>query len=227
MDRIGSDRAMERLNQELALMGSLVEQQLMELGECWQSFRSDCVERILKIEEQINQKHKAIDETCVELIAQFSPKATDLRRVFAINKMNNDLERMGDQCRNCAFILKDLKEELMMDERQTPIGTMLELAKKMVVTALDAFILGDMIKAHTVLDLDDRLDRQKDDTVELMEQKIMQNPGKVKCFLSQIFLAKNIERIGDHATNLAEEIIYFKTGEDVRHLGKVDLNRKS
>jgi phosphate transport system protein len=224
-----SQQALQELSHHILSMGSDVEKAMDKVRGMILHFDPEEFHKLFQIETIINKKHLLIDELSVELIAQHSPKASDLRRVFAISKINADLERIGDQCRNCAFILRDLyhaqacsmgdlaqefpelKKDLLLE--------MLRLVNKMVQVGLDGFSLLETSKMKEVLEVDNQVDEIRNEILLVCKKYLLEGSKKVDFFLDMMMLAKNIERIGDHATNIAEDVIYVCTGTDIRHGG--------
>jgi phosphate transport system protein len=220
MESQKSQMALRELTTQVLSMGSDVEKAISTVQSLIDRFSKTEFETLFEIERQINERHLKVDEMSVELMAKYSPKASELRRVFAIAKMNSDLERMGDQCRNCAFILQDIhKAHEKVDFSWERIGEMLELVGNMVKASLDGFSILETSKMEEVLQTDNQVDKIKNDILSDCKSRMLQNPKNVDFFLDVIMLAKNIERIGDHATNIAEDVIYACTGTDIRHGG--------
>lgn len=207
---------LQELNTQLLKMGGMVESVLGLVSDLMGRYSSSLFDQIHQIESQINQQHKQIDELCVEVTAKFSPKASDLRRVFSIAKINSDLERMGDQCRNCAYILRDLSNAQKSAELK-PLLPMLDLTKSMLRLGLDGLTKQDVTQMKEVLKMDDQVDQLKNQILEDAKKAMYTDQSQIGQCLDTIMLAKNIERIGDHATNIAEDIIYVCTGDDIRH----------
>lgn len=210
--------ALQELTLEVLKMGGLVEAALNFVVELMEHYQLESWQKLQLNEQEINSHHKKIDEWCVEAMAKFSPKASDLRRIFSIVKINADLERIGDQSRNCGYILKDLNT-LKSNESLSELKAMLQLSKKMVQLSLDGLARQEATEMQQVLSLDDQVDRLKDQILSSSLSKMYQNNQKIEVYLHHIMLAKNIERMGDHATNIAEDIIYVCTGADIRHGG--------
>jgi phosphate transport system protein len=218
MESQKSELALQELTSQLLSMGSDVESALVSVQDLTANYSDFSFDNVFVIEAKINERHLKVDDMIVELIAKYSPKASDLRRIFAISKMNADLERIGDQCRNCAFILKDVhgsgnNSYLKWNE----INEMLSLVKHMVKLSLDGFSMLEISKMNHVLESDNQVDKIKNNILLNCKRLMVQNSGMIDVFLNVIMLAKNIERIGDHATNIAEEVIYACTGSDIRH----------
>lgn len=172
--------------------------------------------RVFEIEKDINQMHIEIDEYCVNLLAKQSPVAADLRLIVAILKINADLERMGDQAVN----ISHNGQHYISDEPLKPLidlPLMAEEVKTMVKDALAAFVKKDISLARQVLSRDDVVDEYKNKIFEELLNHMSSDQQTIRRALNLILIARNLERIGDHATNIAEDAIYVSSGEDVRH----------
>lgn len=174
------------------------------------------LEAVFVIEEGINQYQIKLDQLATEFLAKQGPVAGDLRLLISIIKINADLERMGDQCVNIAHSAKDFIERRGSFSLQE-IQAMAKIAQGMIKDALDCFVTRDGVKAQAVLMTDDELDQKKQDVFKTMVQTMKQDPEVVEPAMDLILIARNLERMGDHATNIAEDVIFFSTGKDVRH----------
>lgn len=174
------------------------------------------LEGVFAIEERINACQVELDQACAEFLAKQGPVATDLRLVISIIKINSDLERMGDQCVNIAHSGKDFIEKQGTFSLQE-IQVMSSIAQKMTKQALDCFVSRNQEVAQSVLMTDDELDRRKHVVFQQMIQEMKQDSNAIEPALDLILIARNLERMGDHATNIAEDVIYVSTGKDVRH----------
>ena len=157
-----------------------------------------------------------VDEACLNLLARQSPLAADLRLVVAIIKINTDLERMGDQAVN----ISHNGRRYLMEPPLKPlidIPRMAEEVRFMVRAALDAFVTQNLKLAHDVLDRDDSVDTLKNTIFKELLGYMSTDSRSIERALDLILIARNLERIGDHATNIAEDVIFACTGEDVRH----------
>ena len=171
------------------------------------------------IEEQINSDHVRVDEACLQFMAKQGPKARDLRLIFSMVKINADLERMGDQCVNIAYTGKDFLSRGSIYSLQI-IEEMSTIVRQMVKEYLDAFVREDVVQSEKILLMDDEVDTRKQKVFTDLSAEIKNNPDSVEAALDLILIARNLERLGDHATNIAEDVIFVSTGKDVRHGGK-------
>ena len=201
----------------------------LQMGGCVeQAFESACLtiagpntrafDEVHRHEARINDLQMQIDEECVSVLAKQAPVAKDLRLVIAITKINTNLERMGDQSVNIALSCRDLYELLpKQNDLPTEIKQMIEEVRGMVHLVLDAFAKRDIELSRKVLLQDDVVDDLKDSLIRQMKQRMAKGPDQVEIGFAYIMIAKNLERMADHATNIAEEVIYLTTGKDVRH----------
>lgn len=169
-----------------------------------------------KIEELVNDLQIKIDNACLEVLAKQGPVAKDLRFILSIIKINTDLERMGDQCVNIAFIGKDVLSRSPNISFQD-IEVMAVTVKNMVKAALDSFVQMNTEMAKDILVMDDEVDRLKNKIVVEAIAKMKVQPDQVENLLDLILVARNLERLGDHSTNIAEDVIFALTGKDIRH----------
>jgi phosphate transport system protein len=215
MDR-SIDAGLARLKDKLLLMGGYVEKAIEEATHGLVAAEPDRFHRVHEFEKTINQLHKEVDEDCLNLLATQSPLARDLRTILAVIKINTDLERMGDQAVNIALnaaeYLKQPPLKPLID-----IPRMAEQSRTMVRESLDAFVRTDTKLAEKVMDLDDEVDMLKNQIFRELLTYMIQEPKRIEQALNLILIARNLERVGDHATNIAEDVIFIATGQDVRH----------
>ncbi len=199
-------------------MAGLVEQSLEHASRALSERDSGLLEVVDRLENKVNQAHKDIDNTCLGVLARLAPVAVDLRMVLAIVKINTDLERMGDQAVNVSKNIRHyLSQEPLSEVRE--FTKMVEMVRSMVRDALDSFVNDDVALARKVLESDDAVDDFKRRFVNKMKEKMSDDPGAIEAALNLILMARNFERIADHATNIAEEVIFIRTGDDIRHGG--------
>ena len=181
-------------------------------------------EEIFKREEEVNTHQIEIDDHTVTLLALQHPVATDLRFLIMVSKIAGELERIADLavniCQNTGFLLKEPPLKPLVD-----IPIMAEKARKMLREGLDAFVRADADLAQEVLDADDEVDALKDQIFRELLTYMMADPKAIQRALALILISRNLERVGDHATNIAEEVIYLAKGRDVRHHHE-ELKRK-
>lgn len=212
------DHDLTALKEELLAMAGHVERALGHAIDALLKWDPTQIAVVAESEQKINQAHIRVDEDCVKLLALQQPLAADLRLIIAILKINTDLERMGDQAMNIA---QNAEHYL----RGKPIKTLVDLpqmalqVRTMVHDALNAFVAGDIEAAQRILDLDDAVDEAKSRIFRKLVDHMKQSPQDIEQAVTLILIARNLERLGDHATNIAEEIIYVITARDIRHAG--------
>lgn len=210
---------------DLALqMGGSVEQALENACKTVLAFEKKAFDEVFRHEERINDLQILIDESCVNVLAKQAPVAKDLRLVIAITKINTDLERMGDQSKNIALSSRDLYKAWPQETLPPQIPHMIEEVRAMVRLVLDAFSRRDVELSQKVLQQDDLIDELKDALIRDMKEKMKGGPDQVDKGLAFIMIGKNLERLADHATNIAEEVIYLATGNDIRHGHSISVN---
>ncbi len=210
------DNQIEELKKLMLEMGGYVEKSLATVMDGLFKKDLSLLSSVHEIEKNVNEMQIKIDNACLNILAKQGPVAKDLRLILSMIKMNTDLERMGDQCVNMAYIGKD-----MIQRGQTvsfaDIEKMSISARSMVKGALDCFVRLDSVAAVKILKMDDELDDLKNQVVINCIDIIKKNPIFTESCLDLILIARNLERLGDHATNIAEDVIFAFTGKDIRH----------
>lgn len=211
------DSELQELKDLALQMGGCVEKALDQVCYALAHRNSNLLPEVHRHEKQINDLQIRVDEACVNMLAKQAPVARDLRLVIAITRINTDLERMGDQCVNIAHCAKDYFKLTESHALPVQLNQMMTEVKKMVQTVLNSFSRRDVELAEKVLEMDDLIDQLKDELVGKMRDEMKKDPSSVDVGLQFISIAKNLERLADHATNIAEEVIYQATGNDIRH----------
>lgn len=204
------------LKDQILLMGGHVERAVDEASQALMKREIDRLEKVFEIEKKINDLHIATDEMCMNLLARQSPLAADLRLVLAVIKINNDLERMGDQAVNVASNSK----HYLAAPAMKPLVDLPKMAQEvqwMIRSALESLVRGDLDLAHQVLKRDDQVDQLKHKIFQDVKDLMRKDPKLVDQGLNLILISRNLERLGDHATNIAEDVIFVLTGKDIRH----------
>ncbi len=213
------DTQVEELKKRILSMGGHVEKALEIAIQALIERNPSRFKEVHLIEEQINADHISVDEACLNFMAKQGPKARDLRLIFSMVKINADLERMGDQCVNIAFTGKDFLSRGSIYSLSI-IEEMSEIVRRMVKGSLDSFFREDVDLSKKILLMDDEVDKRKQKVFEDLSAEIKKNSESVEAALDLILIARNLERLGDHATNIAEDVIFVSTGKDIRHGGK-------
>lgn len=171
---------------------------------------------IIRRDQEIDEREVEVEEECLKILALYQPVAVDLRFLIAVIKINSDLERIGDQAVNIA-------ERVLIISRQSPCNytydytPMAEKAQQMLRDSLDAFINLDAELAHKVIAMDDEVDKLESDAYDGIKQAMTEKPDCLSYMLNLFLVSRHLERLADHATNIAEGIIYMVEGEIVRH----------
>lgn len=207
---------LEQLKARLLEMGGIAEEQLRLSVKGLVDRDRDLIVRVLAGDDPMNALHIEIDRRCFTLLALYQPMAADLRTIVAAVKINTDLERVGDLAINIAEAAAHYIEHAPV-KRLIDIPRMATIAQGMLRDALDAFVRKDIVLAQRVLDEDDTLDALKTQIFRELLTYILQDPSTTEASLELILISRHLERIGDHATNVAEDVIFMVTARDVRH----------
>jgi phosphate transport system protein len=211
------EEELEQLRERLLWMGSLVERAVHLSLEGLNSRSQAQAEQVIShLEPQINDLHLELDERALRLLALQQPMAVDLRLITATMKINSDLERMGDQAVNIAQRALSMLAQPEM-KPLIDIPRMAQIAERMVKDALDAFVRRDTQLAREVVLRDDEADRYRDLVFRELIAQMIKDPRCIPQALDLILVSRNLERVADHATNIAEDVIYLVLGRDIRH----------
>ncbi len=197
-------------------MGAMVEERFHTLVTAIESFDMDIAEQIIKSDYEIDEMDVEIEEECLKIIALHQPVAVDLRFLAAVLKINKELERIGDEAVNVAqriqTITKKRETDFVFD-----YSLMAEKSQTMLKMSLDALVNLDVDGALKVLTMDDRVDDIKNEAYRLIKDAIRNTPDNVEYLINLLLISRHLERMADHATNIAEEVVYMVEGEIVRH----------
>ena len=212
--RIQFDQQMERLHVELIRMGSLCEEGIALSAKALQEKNPAFLQRIAAVEVEIDDKEREIEDLCMRLILQQQPVARDLRFISAALKMISDMERIGDQAYDIAEITKFIKED-RSSFNHDHISVMADTAIQMVTESVDSFVKRDMDLANKVILKDDIVDELFDKVKDDLITAVTEDKDCAEYFIDILMIAKYLERISDHAVNIAEWVIFSITGEHV------------
>ena len=218
------DVELQKLKQLVVLMGGYVEQALEEAIQALINRQPQRLEKVMELEAKINAAHIEVDEESLKLLATQSPLAKDLRTIVSIIKINADLERMGDQAVNISHNGRRYLSEPAL-KPLIDLPRMAEEVRWMVRESLNSLVRQNEVLAREVLQRDDVVDAFKNQIFRELVTYMIGDPKTIERALNLILIARNLERVGDHATNIAEDVIFVATGEDIRHGGK-DAQRK-
>jgi phosphate transport system protein len=207
---------LEALQSRLLEMGGLAEERVRACIEALELRDLALLAQVMAGDEPINQLHIEVDNRCFRLLALYQPMATDLRAIVAAVKINTDLERVGDLAVNIAEAAQRYTSHPPV-KKLIDIPAMGTIAQTMLRDALDAYVRRDTALAHAVLNADDRLDALKTQVFRDLLTYMLKDPSTVEPALDLILMSRHLERIGDHATNIAEDVIFMVSAQDVRH----------
>jgi phosphate transport system protein len=207
---------LEQLKARLLEMGGLAEEAVRFAVHGLVERDHDVIGRVLAGDEPLNRLHIEIDNRCFTLLALHQPMAIDLRAIVAAAKINTDLERVGDLAINIAEAARQYVAHPPV-KRLIDIPRMAAIAQSMLREALDAFVRHDTALAQNVLNQDDALDALKTQIFRELLTYMLQDPSTIEPALDLILISRHLERIGDHATNIAEDVIFVVAAKDVRH----------
>jgi phosphate transport system protein len=209
-------KELETIKKRILTLGSMVEDLVHDSVQAVDRVDADLADQIIKKDSEIDETEVDIEEECLKVLALHQPVAVDLRFIIAVIKINNELERIGDQAVNIAqrvqIIAKRPKPPFWFD-----YSDMGEKAQKMLRMSLDALVNLDVDLAYRVITMDDEVDQIKSDAYDKIKQAIQDLPERVGYYINLLLISRHLERLGDHATNIAEEVIYLVEGEIFRH----------
>jgi phosphate transport system protein len=209
-----------RLKKQVLSLGALVEERVRMATRALEQRDPVSAERILATDYEIDEREVEVEEECLKVLALHQPVAVDLRFITAVIKINNDLERIGDEAVNIARCVAIISRKEPV-EAPLEIGPMSEKTQSMLKSSLDALVNLDLDTAFRVLTLDDEVDRIYSRIYDQVKELIRRTPDRVGFLINLMLISRYLERIADHATNIAEEVVYMIEGEIVRH-GKWD-----
>ena len=214
------DAELRSVSTRVMEMGGLAEAQVAQAMYALTHFSAETATQVLRQEEKLNQMEIAIDGDLQRIIAMRQPAAIDLRLLIAISKAIANLERVGDEAARIARTVQRLVGAGVSSRMRVPVddlGYEAELASAALRKSLDAFARLDAEQALSVLEHDDKIDQEFDGLMRKLVTYMMEDPRTISAAIDLVFVAKAIERVGDHAKNLAEATIYIVKGADVRH----------
>ena len=210
------DLELAGLRDDLLRMAGLAEAAIGLAVKALVSRDAEMARQVIASDDAINALEVEIDERCLRTMALYQPEAKDLRFLAMTLKINNDLERMGDQAVNIAERTLELLNEPLL-KPLIDIPRMAELAQRMVKDSLDAFVQQDVQRARGVCRQDDEVDRLDDQIFRELLTYMMQDPRSIARAVHLILVSRHLERIADHATNIAEDVIYLAEGKTIKH----------
>ncbi len=222
------DAELESVRAKVLQMGSLVEQQIVNALEALVSANSKIAAEVMEADLQVNALEVELDEDCSHIIVRRQPAAGDLRMIMMVVKTITDLERIGDEATKIARVAQKIYEsDRLYKPPFTEIKSMVGLVREMLRTSLDALARLDATKTVEVARQDEQVDEQFRAAMRQLITFMLEDPRTISMSLEVLFVAKAIERIGDHAKNIAEYVVYMVKGKDVRHTSFEDMEREA
>jgi phosphate transport system protein len=215
---------LEGLQARLLEMGGLAAERVRAAVSGLVARDTTLIDKVMRGDEPVNELHIEIDNRCFTLLALHQPMAGDLRSIVAAVKINTDLERVGDLAVNIAEAARRYTNHPAV-KKLVDIPQMGDIAQAMLRDALDSFVRRDTRLAHQVLNEDDRLDSLKTQVFRELLTYMLDDPTTVEPALDLILVSRHLERIGDHATNIAEDVIFKVSARDVRHHPPAETRR--
>ncbi len=211
-------KEVEQLKKRVLHQATLVEENLQAAVRSFLDRDTKLAQKVIEEDLKIDRLEVELEEECLKVLALHQPVAIDLRFIVAALKINNDLERIGDLAVNIAQLVGDMS---LVDVDDVPFDLtgMLEVTLQMVKKSADSLVEMDVAMAVEVCQTDDQIDLIYHDSTSKLEDKIRQNPEMVRYYMGLKVVSRHLERIADHATNIAEDVIYMIEGEIVRHSG--------
>ena len=210
-------RDLDKLKKEMLRLGNMVELAINNAFLALNNRDSSIVEEVLTNEEQINEMEVQIEEECLKILALHQPVAVDLRFLVVVLKVNNDLERMGDIAKNIAERAKDLMGSDVIPDLGQPMQGLPDLVRTMVRSSLDSLVKLDDQLARKIIEMDDEVDQINRDMYAAVKRLVAEQPLVADSAINLLSCSRNMERIGDLATNIAEDVIFVVEGKVVRH----------
>lgn len=220
------DAELREISTLLLEMGGLAESQVAQAVYALSNFNAETAEQVLVNETRVNQLEVDIDALMQQIVATRQPTAVDLRLLIAVSKAAANLERVGDEAARIARTVQRLVSSGMSSRLRLPVSDLVyvsELATKQLRQALDAFARLDAERAFEVLKNDSEIDEEFDGLLRKLITHMMEDPRTITASIDLVFVAKAIERVGDHGKNIAEATIYVVKGADVRHASVSDV----
>ncbi|MEW5249996.1 phosphate signaling complex protein PhoU [Microbulbifer discodermiae] len=208
---------LESIKTEMLEMGGQVARQVADAVESLANADSELAERVLRIEEEIDTREMAIDEHATLIIAKRQPAASDLRMVMSVIRIARDLERIGDEASKIAKLAIALTEEGSAPRGYTEIRHIANAVRKMLNDALDAYTRFDVRAAMSTLAEDEQVDMDYRSALRELVTYMMEDPRSISRVINVLWTLRSLERIGDHAKNICEQVVYLVEGADIRH----------
>ena len=222
------DAELESVRAKVLQMGGLVEQQIVNALEALVNGNPKLSDEVISNDHRVNALEVSVDEDCSHIIARRQPAAGDLRMIMMVVKTITDLERIGDEATKVARVAQKIYEsDRMYSPRFNEIKTMVSIVREMLRMALDAFARLDVTRTVDVAKQDEQVDEHFRAVMRQLITFMLEDPRTISMTLEVLFVANAIERIGDHAKNIAEYVVYMVKGKDVRHTSVQEMEREA
>ncbi|WP_447918808.1 phosphate signaling complex protein PhoU [Achromobacter aegrifaciens] len=219
------DADLESVRSQFLQMGGVVEAMIQEAIDALSSGDMSLVEKVREREKEVNRHEVEIDESISRILARHQPTAIDLRMLMAVSKMLTDMERSGDEAEKVATVARRIHEAELRHIPVIELRHMAAYVRTMLHQALDAFARQDAILAAAVVRSDKEVDKEWKGALRHLITYMIEDPRTISRAIDMIFIARALERIGDHAKNMSERVIYMVKGADVRHTGVKNTER--
>ena len=222
------DEELDAIRAHVTRMGGLVEEQVRSALKAFVSRDRDLIEQVVARDQHVDELEVIIDDACTHIIAKRQPTAIDLRLVMSVGKVVTDLERIGDEAKKIAKTTREILDRSMAEHLTQTLEVQHtgDLAAHMLHDVLDAFVRLDTESATEIIRRDKEIGQHFRAIMRQLVTYMMEDPRTISTALDVIFIAKSVERIGDHAKNVAKDVIYIAKGRDVRHLGLDAIERE-
>ncbi len=208
-------REIEKIKKEILFLGSMVEDRFKKAIFAIKTEDIGLAQKIIDTDFEIDEKEIEVEENCLKVLALYQPVATDLRFLIAVIKINNDLERVADYASNIAKRYKTSSQD--PNKFKYDYSAMADLTVKMLKMSLDALVRTDVDIAYEVRDMDTNVNIMRNEAYDSMKKDIQTHPDMVSEIINMYLISRHLERIGDHTTNIAEEVIHMIEGTIIRH----------
>ena len=210
-------RELEKIKKMILSLGAMVEERVHMANSAIMDTDAALARQIIKTDHEVDEMEVEVEEECLKVLALHQPVAIDLRFLVAVIKINNDLERIADQAVNIAERVENIASQSKKIDQFFDYSSMAAKAEQMLKQSLDALVNMDVDLAFQILYLDDEVDAIKSQAYDHIKEAIRENPGDVGYLINLMLISRHLERLADHATNVAEEVIYMIEGEIIRH----------
>jgi len=208
-------KQIDKIKKEILSLGAMVEERLQKAVYAVKNEDLNLAQKIIDTDFQIDEREIEVEEECLKILALYQPVAMDLRFIVAVIKINNDLERIADYAANIAKRFKTSYKD--PEKFRYDYTAMADLTAKMLRMSLDALVHMEVDVVYDVRDMDMDVNKMRDEAYDIMKKDIQKYPGKAGKIINMYLISRHLERVGDHTTNIAEEVIYLIEGQIIRH----------